>query len=41
MMREGRIVQRGSIADLVERPAEPYVSQFVRAQRVPIKEALT
>ena len=38
MMREGRIVQRGSISDLVERPAEPYVSQFVRAQRVPIKE---
>jgi osmoprotectant transport system ATP-binding protein len=39
MMREGRIVQRGSITDLVERPAEPYVSQFVRAQRAPIKEA--
>jgi osmoprotectant transport system ATP-binding protein len=35
MMREGRIVQRGSIADLLERPAEPYVSQFMRAQRVP------
>jgi osmoprotectant transport system ATP-binding protein len=37
MMREGRIVQRGSIADLVERPAEPYVAQFIRAQRVPIR----
>jgi osmoprotectant transport system ATP-binding protein len=35
MMREGRIVQRGSIADLLEKPAEPYVSQFMRAQRVP------
>jgi osmoprotectant transport system ATP-binding protein len=35
MMREGRIVQRGSISDLLERPAEPYVSQFMRAQRVP------
>jgi osmoprotectant transport system ATP-binding protein len=35
MMREGRIVQRGSVSDLLERPAEPYVSQFMRAQRVP------
>jgi osmoprotectant transport system ATP-binding protein len=35
MMREGRIVQRGSIADLIERPAEPYVARFVQAQRVP------
>jgi osmoprotectant transport system ATP-binding protein len=35
MMRDGRIVQRGTIADLVERPADPYVARFVRAQRVP------
>jgi osmoprotectant transport system ATP-binding protein len=35
MMREGRIVQRGTIADLIERPAEPYVARFVKAQRVP------
>ena len=35
MLYEGRVVQRGSIADLVERPADPYVARFVRAQRLP------
>ena len=34
LMREGRIVQRGTARDLVERPAEPFVTEFVRAQRV-------
>ena len=34
LMREGRIVQRGTAQDLVERPAEPFVTEFVRAQRV-------
>jgi osmoprotectant transport system ATP-binding protein len=33
LMRDGRIVQRGSLADLLERPVEPFVQQFVRAQR--------
>jgi ABC-type proline/glycine betaine transport system ATPase subunit len=32
-MREGRVVQRGSAADLLERPAEPFVRDFLRAQR--------
>jgi osmoprotectant transport system ATP-binding protein len=32
-MRGGRIVQQGSIADLLERPAEPFVTEFIRAQR--------
>lgn len=35
LMRAGRIVQRGVLADLLERPAEPYVTEFVRAQRAP------
>ena len=35
LMREGRIVQRGTLADLMERPADPYVTQFMRAQRAP------
>ena len=35
MMEAGRVVQRGTIADLVERPADAYVSRFVRAQRLP------
>jgi osmoprotectant transport system ATP-binding protein len=33
LMNEGRIVQQGSIADLRERPASDFVSQFVNAQR--------
>ena len=41
MMREGRIVQRGSLDDLVHRPAEPYVASFVRAQRLPLSGAQT
>ena len=35
MMGEGRVIQRGSIEDLVRRPADDYVRAFVRAQRVP------
>jgi osmoprotectant transport system ATP-binding protein len=33
LMHEGRVVQRGSLDDLVHRPATPFVSRFVRAQR--------
>jgi len=33
LMNEGRIVQKGGIADLRERPAEPFVSEFINAQR--------
>jgi len=33
LMNEGRIVQKGSITDLRERPADPFVSQFISAQR--------
>jgi ABC-type Fe3+/spermidine/putrescine transport system ATPase subunit len=32
-MNEGRIVQRGTIADMRERPADPFVSEFINAQR--------
>jgi osmoprotectant transport system ATP-binding protein len=34
LMRAGRIVQRGTARELIERPAEPFVTEFVRAQRV-------
>ncbi len=34
LLRAGRIVQRGTARDLAERPAEPFVTEFVRAQRV-------
>jgi osmoprotectant transport system ATP-binding protein len=33
LMNEGRIVQRGSIADLREKPANNFVSEFINAQR--------
>jgi osmoprotectant transport system ATP-binding protein len=34
LMREGRIIQRGTLDDLLKRPAEPYVTEFISAQRV-------
>lgn len=36
LMRDGQIVQRGTLKDLLERPADPYVSDFIRAQRAPM-----
>jgi len=33
LMRSGTVVQSGSFDDLVRRPLEPYVSEFMRAQR--------
>jgi osmoprotectant transport system ATP-binding protein len=41
MMREGRVVQRGTFDDLVRAPAEPYVASFMRAQRVVMPTART
>jgi osmoprotectant transport system ATP-binding protein len=33
LMRDGRVVQRGGVRDLLERPAEEFVTRFVQAQR--------
>jgi osmoprotectant transport system ATP-binding protein len=33
LMRQGRIVQRGTLSALLNQPSEPFVTQFVRAQR--------
>ena len=33
LMNEGRVVQQGSIADLKEKPASNFVSEFINAQR--------
>jgi osmoprotectant transport system ATP-binding protein len=33
LLRAGRIVQQGPLRQLIERPAEPFVSRFVTAQR--------
>ncbi len=38
LMREGTVVQRGSIDDLLNRPANSFVQQFIRAQRRPLEE---
>jgi osmoprotectant transport system ATP-binding protein len=36
LLRAGRVVQRGTPEDLVRRPAEPFVEQFINAQRSPL-----
>jgi osmoprotectant transport system ATP-binding protein len=33
VMRAGRVIQRGSLRDLSERPADPFVTAFLGAQR--------
>ena len=33
LLNEGRIVQKGTITHLRERPADPFVSEFINAQR--------
>jgi osmoprotectant transport system ATP-binding protein len=35
LMAEGRIIQRGSIEDFHSTPEEPFVTQFITAQRFP------
>lgn len=40
LLKGGAIVQRGTIADLAERPADPFVSQFLNAQRSPLPAAI-
>ncbi len=36
LLREGRVAQEGSLADLVRRPADAFVARFVGAQRSPL-----
>ncbi|OGA48364.1 MAG: ABC transporter ATP-binding protein [Betaproteobacteria bacterium RIFCSPLOWO2_12_FULL_63_13] len=33
LLRDGRVVQRGSVDDLMQRPADPFVTRFINAQR--------
>jgi osmoprotectant transport system ATP-binding protein len=33
LMHEGRVMQQGTLDDLVHRPVDPFVTRFVRAQR--------
>jgi osmoprotectant transport system ATP-binding protein len=36
LMRQGKIVQTGSLRELARSPAEPFVEQFITAQREPM-----
>jgi osmoprotectant transport system ATP-binding protein len=33
LLRDGRVVQRGRLAELAAAPAEPFVTRFIQAQR--------
>lgn len=35
LLGEGRIVQQGRLADMIQHPANEYVTRFVNAQRIP------
>ena len=37
LLRDGRIVQQGTLDNLEQQPADPYVTQFIHAQRRPFK----
>jgi osmoprotectant transport system ATP-binding protein len=37
LLRAGTIVQQGTLEDLMERPADPFVTRFLNAQRSPVK----
>ncbi len=39
LLREGRIVQRGPMRELLDRPAEEFVTRFINAQRSPLVDA--
>jgi osmoprotectant transport system ATP-binding protein len=36
LLEGGKIIQQGSVRDLVETPASPFVERFIRAQRSPL-----
>ena len=35
LLKDGRIVQQGALEDLGNRPSDPFVTDFIRAQRIP------
>lgn len=37
LLRDGRIIQRGALAELVEQPADEFVVRFINAQRSPLE----
>lgn len=40
LMRDGRVVQRGSPAELVRSPSEPFVEEFITAQKAPMAKLM-
>jgi osmoprotectant transport system ATP-binding protein len=39
LLRAGRVLQEGTVEDLLRRPADPFVARFVAAQRSPLPPA--
>jgi osmoprotectant transport system ATP-binding protein len=37
LMKDGAIVQQGTIRDIIEHPAQPFVARFIQAQRSPLE----
>lgn len=37
LLREGKIIQKGTLGDLLNNPAEPFVERFINAQRSPLE----
>ncbi|EDN66146.1 ABC transporter, ATP-binding protein [Beggiatoa sp. PS] len=37
LLRDGQILQQGQLTELVHNPADPFVTQFINAQRSPIE----
>jgi osmoprotectant transport system ATP-binding protein len=35
LLRDGSVVQQGTMTDLIERPADPFVTRFIGAQSAP------
>ncbi|MGH8488127.1 MAG: ABC transporter ATP-binding protein, partial [Gammaproteobacteria bacterium] len=40
LMRDGEVVQHGTLHDLLKRPADPFVLEFIRAQRSILAERM-
>lgn len=40
LLRDGNIIQTGSIQDLMERASDPFVERFIRAQRSPLESII-
>ena len=37
LLREGRVLQQGTLDDMLHRPSDPYVAEFISAQRAPLE----